>query len=400
MTAKTKRWHILVLGTAVMFFSGIIYAWSILKAPLQEEFSWSASQLALNFTLTMCMFCIGGVISGLLLSKISLKLLLGLAGIMSGIGFITASGIGAEGLGKLYLSYGILSGLGIGIGYNAIISVVNEWFPDKKGTSSGVLMMSFGASALIFGNIANYMISSPIGWRITFKILGILTGITLLLAAAFMRHPSEEDTVPRKTEETAGTKTQKNYTPKEMIRRPTFLRFFLFLVLACAVGNSTISMARDVAISVGAQTGVAALLAGVLSLCNGGGRLLAGMLFDRCGQRITMTIDGVVTIIAPVVMLIAIHSHSVAICAAGLCLTGLSYSFQPPVTSSVVSSFYGTEHFSINYSIANLMMIPTSFVATIDGVLYTVTGSYAAPFALLLVFSVISFMLNLSIRHA
>lgn len=400
MTAKTKRWHILVLGTAVMFFSGIIYAWSILKAPLQEEFSWSASQLALNFTLTMCMFCIGGVISGLLLSKISLKLLLGLAGIMSGIGFITASGIGAEGLGKLYLSYGILSGLGIGIGYNAIISVVNEWFPDKKGTSSGVLMMSFGASALIFGNIANYMISSPIGWRNTFKILGTLTGITLLLAAAFMRHPSDEDSISRKKEETAGTKTQKNYTPREMIRRPVFLRFFLFLVLACAVGNSTISMARDVAISVGAQTGVAALLAGVLSLCNGGGRLLAGMLFDRCGQRITMTIDGVVTIIAPVVMLIAIHSHSVAICAAGLCLTGLSYSFQPPVTSSVVSSFYGTEHFSINYSIANLMMIPTSFVATIDGVLYTVTGSYAAPFALLLVFSVISFMLNLSIRHA
>lgn len=400
MAVNTKRWHILVLGTAVMFFSGIIYAWSILKAPLQEEFFWSASQLALNFTLTMCMFCIGGVISGLLLSKVSLKLLLGLAGIMSGIGFITASGIGAEGLGKLYLSYGILSGLGIGIGYNAIISVVNEWFPDKKGTSSGVLMMSFGASALIFGNIANYMISSPIGWRNTFKILGILTGITLLLAAAFMRHPSEEDSIPRKKEETAGTKTQKNYTPREMIRRPVFLRFFLFLVLACAVGNSTISMARDVAISVGAQTGVAALLAGVLSLCNGGGRLLAGMLFDRCGQRITMTIDGVVTIIAPVVMLIAIHSHSVAICAAGLCLTGLSYSFQPPVTSSVVSSFYGTEHFSINYSIANLMMIPTSFVATIDGVLYTVTGSYAAPFALLLVFSVISFMLNLSIRHA
>lgn len=400
MAVKTKRWPILVLGTAVMFFSGIIYAWSILKAPLQEEFFWSASQLALNFTLTMCMFCIGGVISGLLLSKVSLKLLLGLAGIMSGIGFITASGIGAEGLGKLYLSYGILSGLGIGIGYNAIISVVNEWFPDKKGTSSGVLMMSFGASALIFGNIANYMISSPIGWRNTFKILGTLTGITLLLAAAFMRHPSDEDSISRKKEETAGTKTQKNYTPREMIRRPVFLRFFLFLVLACAVGNSTISMARDVAISVGAQTGVAALLAGVLSLCNGGGRLLAGMLFDRCGQRITMTIDGVVTIIAPVVMLIAIHSHSVAICAAGLCLTGLSYSFQPPVTSSVVSSFYGTEHFSINYSIANLMMIPTSFVATIDGVLYTVTGSYAAPFALLLVFSVISFMLNLSIRHA
>lgn len=399
METKMKRWLILVLGTAVMFFAGIIYAWSILKAPLQEEFSWSASQLALNFTLTMCMFCIGGIISGVFLSKISLKLILGAAGIMSCIGFIIASGIGADGLGKLYLSYGILSGLGIGIGYNAIISVVNEWFPDKKGTSSGILMMSFGASALILGNIANSMISSSIGWRSTFKILGVLIGITLLLAAVFMRHPAEEDQIPKKAAGTADAELQKNYTPKEMIRRPTFIRFFLFLILACAVGNSTISMARDVAISVGAKAGLAALLAGLLSLCNGGGRLLAGMLFDRYGQRMTMTIDGIVTIIAPAAMLLAISSHSVAICAAGLCITGFSYSFQPPVTSSVVSSFYGTKNFSINFSIANLMLIPASFAATIDGVLYTATGTYFAPFVLLLVFSVISFVLNLSIRH-
>ena len=144
MGTKINRWLILALGTAAMFFSGIIYAWSILKAPLQDEFSWSASQLAMNFTLTMCMFCIGGIISGILLSKISLRLLLGAAGFLSFAGFILASGIGAGGLGRLYLSYGILSGLGIGIGYNAVISVINEWFPDKKGTSSGVLMMSFG----------------------------------------------------------------------------------------------------------------------------------------------------------------------------------------------------------------------------------------------------------------
>lgn len=109
MGTKINRWLILALGTAAMFFSGIIYAWSILKAPLQDEFSWSASQLAMNFTLTMCMFCIGGIISGILLSKISLRLLLGAAGFLSFAGFILASGIGAGGLGRLYLSYGILS---------------------------------------------------------------------------------------------------------------------------------------------------------------------------------------------------------------------------------------------------------------------------------------------------
>lgn len=400
MEAKKKRWLLLALGTAAMFFAGIIYAWSILKAPLQEEFGWSASQLALNYTLTISMFCIGGIISGALLPKVNLKVLLAAAGIVACVGFIIASGTEANELGRLYLSYGVLSGLGIGVGYNAIISVVNEWFPDKKGTSSGALMMSFGASALILGNIANSMISSAMGWRNTFKILGALTGIILLLAAAFMSHPTEKDQLSKKVVKTADAELQKSYTPREMIRRPTFIRFFLFLILACAVGNSTISLARDVAVSVGAEAGLAALLAGMLSLCNGGGRLIAGMLFDRYGQRLTMTIDGIITIIAPVVMLLAISSHSVVICAVGLCLTGFSYAFQPPVTSSVIASFYGTKHFSINFSIANLMMIPASFVATIDGVLYTSTGSYFAPFALLLVFSLISFVLNLSIRHA
>lgn len=260
-------------------------------------------------------------------------------------------------------------------------------------------MMSFGASALILGNIADSMIASSMGWRATYRILGFFTGLTLLLAAVFMRHPAREDHVPGSPGTAHGKGPQKNYTPGEMVRRPAFIRFFLFLILACAVGNSTISMARDVALSVGARAGLAALLAGVLSLCNGCGRLLAGMLFDRYGQRMTMTIDGIITMAAPAVMLLAISSHSVVICAIGLCVTGLSYSFQPPVTSSVVSSFYGTEHFSLNYSIANLMMIPASFTATIGGALLTFTGSYFAPFLLLLVFSVISFGLNLSIRH-
>ncbi len=401
MNKKPVRWPILATGTIGLVFSGIIYAWSILKAPLQEEFNWNASQMAFNFTLTMCTFCIGGIISGKMLSKISLRAILLIAAVLDFAGFFISSKIDAGGLHVLYISYGGLAGLGIGIAYNAIISVVNEWFPDIKGTASGILMMSFGASALILGNAANSLIKA-VGWRNTFLTLGILTAAALSLAAVFMRHTGTENHL-----EMLDSDHKKNaqgevrsYTTAEMIRRPTFIRLFCFLVLASAVGNSTISMARDVAMSAGAEAGIAAVLAGVLSLCNGAGRLLAGALFDKAGQRATMTIDGVVTIIAPAVMLIAVALHSVPLVALGLALTGFSYSFQPPVTSSVVASFYGPKYFSINFSVANLTLIPTSFVATIGGMLFTATGSYFMPFLLLLVFALISFMLNLSIRHA
>lgn len=417
MIRNVHRGTILAVGTAVMFFAGIIYGWSILKAPLQSSFGWTAPQLALNFTLTMCMFCIGGLISGMLLPKVSLKLLLFTAGFLSSTGFWYASGCGAEHISRLYAGYGILAGLGIGIAYNAVISVVNEWYADKKGTSSGVLMMSFGASALILGNIADWLMNGALGWRACYRLLGALTGMSMLAAAVVISHPegtrnnsrasvrtdgqtSLADTAAQTRDAGIRKTSGADYTPLEMLRRPSFWRFFLFLILACAVGNSTISMARDVAVSVGAGTGLAALLAGILSLCNGVGRLIAGALFDRYGQRYTMNIDGVITIIAPLVMLAAIAGKSVVLCAAGLCLTGFSYSFQPPVTSSVVADFYGTKHFPVNYSIANLMMIPTSFAATAAGALYGSTGSYAAPFGMLLLFSIVSFFLNRSIRHA
>ena len=403
MDGKNRRLQILLVGIAVMFVIGIIYAWSILKAPLQEEFQWSASELALNFTLMMCMFCIGGMISGASLSRIPVKIILVTAGIMAWVGFYNASKINENGIAALYLTYGILAGLGIGIGYNAVISVVNEWFTDKKGTSSGALMMSFGASALVFGNMADWLIRY-IGWRSTYRVLGICCGLVLLLAAVVMKHPESikktaELQPLEKAQNSKPDKREMNYTPGEMVKRPEFFRFFVFLILACAVGNSTISMARDVAAGVGASASLASILAGALSLCNGCGRIVSGMMFDRCGQKRTMLIDGIITIIAPVIMLIAVREKSVILCGIGLCVTGLSYSFRPPVTSSVVASFYGMKHLSINYSITNLMMIPASCVATLVGVLYTKTDSFSVPFMVLIVCAVFSFFLNIGIKN-
>lgn len=403
MDGKNRRLQILLVGIAVMFVIGIIYAWSILKAPLQEEFQWSASELALNFTLMMCMFCLGGMISGASLSRIPVKIILVTAGIMAWVGFYNASKINENGIAALYLTYGILAGLGIGIGYNAVISVVNEWFTDKKGTSSGALMMSFGASALVFGNMADWLIRY-IGWRSTYRVLGICCGLVLLLAAVVMKHPESikktaELQPLEKAQNSKPDKREMNYTPGEMVKRPEFFRFFVFLILACAVGNSTISMARDVAAGVGASASLASILAGALSLCNGCGRIVSGMMFDRCGQKRTMLIDGIITIIAPVIMLIAVREKSVILCGIGLCVTGVSYSFQPPVTSSVVASFYGMKHFSINYSITNLMMIPASCVATLVGVLYTKTDSFSVPFMVLIVCAVFSFFLNIGIKN-
>ena len=140
---KTKnpismRWTYLSVGVGAMLFAGVLYAWSILKSPLATEFGWKASELAFNFTLAMTFFCIGGLLGARLSKRAGHKIALTTAGILSASGFILTSILQGSSVLMLYITYGILAGIGIGIAYNVIIATVSAWFPDKKGLCSGI----------------------------------------------------------------------------------------------------------------------------------------------------------------------------------------------------------------------------------------------------------------------
>ena len=168
------RWLYLALGVASMLFAGIIYGWSILKAPFTSI--WDPSQLALNFTITMTFFCLGGFVGAKLSKKFGILVSIIAAGVLSCAGFMLASTLDGSNIVMLYLSYGVLAGLGIGIAYNAVISTVNAWFPDKKGLCSGCLMMGFGASSLVIGNLASSIMDS-LGWQTAYMLLGGALGL-------------------------------------------------------------------------------------------------------------------------------------------------------------------------------------------------------------------------------
>jgi OFA family oxalate/formate antiporter-like MFS transporter len=139
-------------------------------------------------------------------------------------------------------------------------------------------------------------------------------------------------------------------------------------------------------------------LVGVLSVCNGLGRILTGALFDAKGRRFTMLAANVLTIAAAGVTLAAVFMSSLPLCIAGLCLVGMSYGSCPTVSSAFVSAFYGTKYFPTNFSIMNFNLIGSSLMATACGSLLTSSGGYMAPFALLLGLSVGALVLNLLIR--
>lgn len=392
----------LVIGVIAMLFAGIIYAWSILKAPFASEFGWGASALALNFTLTMCFFCLGGLVGSFLSKRIGFKVSIILAGVLGALGFILTASLPGTSTVMLYISYGVLAGLGIGIAYNVVISTVSAWFPDKKGFCSGCLMMGFGASALVLGNLANALFNSALGWRTTYVILGIALGAVLVAAALLLKKPGEDVVLPQpKPAKAAGSENfeRRDYTPVQMLCRPSFWMAFLCLIFLSAVGSSVISFAKDLALSVQATESLAVTLVGVLSVCNGLGRIITGAVFDILGRRKTMLCANVLTIAAAGVTLISVFVGSLPLCIVGLCLTGMSYGSCPTVTSAFSSAFYGMKHFPTNMAIMTFNIMGGSLIATVSSTLLTRTGGYVAPFLLLLALSVVALILNLSIRR-
>jgi OFA family oxalate/formate antiporter-like MFS transporter len=227
-----------------------------------------------------------------------------------------------------------MAGLGIGIAYNVIISTVGAWFPDKKGLCSGVLMMGFGSSALVVGKLASALIDGP-GWRTAFLTVGLALAAVLLVTGVLLRKPGAEVQLPSAQKKAAAGEEDfeaEDYPTGKMLRRLSFYLAFLCIVCMSAVGNTVISFARDLALSVGAQAALATTLVGVLSVCNGLGRIAIGALFDRFGRKKTMLFANILTIVAAAVTLLAVSVGSLPVCILGLCLTGFSYGAGPTIS--------------------------------------------------------------------
>ena len=117
-----------------------------------------------------------------------------ISGLLASGGFALTSLLTGTSVALLYLAYGFLAGLGIGISYNVVVATVSAWFPDKKGLCSGCLMMGFGASALV---LASSMFEGAMGWRRTYVILGLALGAVLILTGLILKRPAANQVFPR-----------------------------------------------------------------------------------------------------------------------------------------------------------------------------------------------------------
>lgn len=378
-----KRWCYAALGLALLLFLGIIYAWSIFVPALEEEFGWSRSETALAFSLCISMFCLGGLVSGLASKRLPFRRIVAACALFLGAGFILASR--ADSLAEMYLGYSGLVGLGVGMGYNAILSNMLRWFPDKTGIVSGLMLMGFGAGALVLGPLCHRLLNSA-GWRETFFAFGIAYAV-LYLAASFLINPPPADAVfpqPRggkKTRESGG-----EVSAGQMLRRKSFYIYFAWAVIMNGIGMALIGHASSIAQELGIAAAAAAVLTGIISMANGLGRMLGGFCFDLFGRKTLMRGASVGVILYAGLLLVCLRTGDSALVTLIFIISGLCYGLGVIAHSAVIASFYGTRNYPLNFSIITMHALPGSFAGPyLAGLAHNALHSYAGlPYQALL----------------
>src|ERR1700752_3874392 len=185
----TNRWVIAIAGVFLQIALGAVYAWSVFRVPLSKRFGWSISEVTLTFTISIFVLGIAAFFGGLWLNRQGPRVVAVTGGVLYGLGVFLAS-FSAHKLWWLYLSYGLIGGIGVGFAYIVPVAVLVKWFPDRRGLITGIAVGGFGAGALIVAPLATRLIQS-VGVLNTFAYLGIAYLIVTVVSSLFMQNPTE-----------------------------------------------------------------------------------------------------------------------------------------------------------------------------------------------------------------
>jgi OFA family oxalate/formate antiporter-like MFS transporter len=293
-----NRWIIAAAGVLMQVALGAVYAWSVFRAPLVKQFGWSISEVTLTFTVSIFVLGISAFLGGLWLNRKGPRVVAITGGILYGLGVFLAS-FSANKLWWLYLSYGLIGGIGLGLSYIVPVAVLVKWFPDRRGLITGIAVGGFGAGALITAPVATRLIQS-VGVLNTFAYLGIAYLIVTVVASLFMQNPPE-GWRPEGWTPTASQTSQRaggDYTLGQALKTWQWYALWLLLFLNTFAGISIISQEAPIFQElVGVSAVVAASMVGIASIGNALGRVFWAWVSDLITRRATFFVMFVIQVL-------------------------------------------------------------------------------------------------------
>ena len=313
----SKRWLIAIMGTCLQICLGTAYAWSFFQLPLSSAFGWSQSLTAWAFCLAICFLGLSAAVGGILLPKVGPRKLAMGGGFLFALGYLTAAfALQAQSAPLLFLTYGVIGGIGLGFGYVTPVATVSKWFPDKKGLATGMVVMGFGLGALFMSKIFAPMLLNYFNFAgaadaaaqqailvKVFLALGVIFLILTLPIGSMMKNPPAgyvpAGYTPPKVS-AAASAAMDSLTAKDSILSKRFLVMWIIFFCNITAGIAIIGFQSplfqdlwskvDPTLDKMTLAAYGGTLIAVTSIFNGLGRFFWGGMSDKIGRTQTFRI--------------------------------------------------------------------------------------------------------------
>ncbi|QIL86987.1 OFA family MFS transporter (plasmid) [Vibrio sp. HDW18] len=349
MSKIDKAMRILLAGFCINLCLGILYAWSVFNKALVTDFGWSATDASSPYAIATIAFSVCLLVAGILQDRMGPRNILILGTTLTGLGMI-ASGFASSVL-MLNITFGVITGAGIGFGYACLSPSAMKWFhPSKKGMVNGLIAAGFGLAAIYLAPLTSTLITH-LGIQTSFMILGAGVLVIAVPLACTINNPPE-GYQPVEPKLKAGQQAKVASNPvnlnwKAMLKTPQFYTLWVMYALAASVGLMIIGNITNIA-SVQASLPNAVYLASILAIFNSGGRVAAGMLSDKIGGVRTLLLA---FLLQGVNMVLFATFDSEFTLIIGTAIAAVGYGTLLAVFPSITAEFYGLKNYGTNYGV-------------------------------------------------
>lgn len=395
---RFQRYTVLAAATGINFLAGLLYIWSIVSKGLTEQYGWTSKQASLPYTVATITFVIAMAAAGRLQDKKGPRICAVLSAFLIGSGLMLSS-LTTDPL-MLLLTFGVITGAGIGISSIATMPPALKWFsPQQKGLITGVVVGGIAIASVFYSPLTDYMIRR-FSVSSAFLVIGIGVLVLMLVLSRFLVNPPE-GYVPETIQSTSSKQKAPSVQPqvqstwRDMIHMPRFYVLWLMLGLSSAAGLMVIGHAAGIAkTQVGWKGGF--ILVILIAVFNALGRIAGGHLSDKLGR---ITYLRVVFLVLAANMLAFSFYTSILLLCIGAAITGFCYGSIFAVIPATTADFFGLKHFGANYGLVFTawgfggFLGPMSAAAIMDA-----SGNYHAAYYIFSALLVLAFLLSLAIR--
>ena len=294
-----NRWFIALAAIGLHISIGSVYAWSVLTRPIMADMGFTLSQTTWTFSLAILMLGLSAGFLGSFAEKIGPKKsgLLAMLFLVTGL-LGTAYALSIHNLTLLYLFYGIIGGIGLGIGYITPVSTLVKYFPNRPGFATGLAIMGFGFASLIAGPLMQYLVAQ-VGLVDTFIILGVIYLVIMGASSLYLKAPQPKHPTRTTKDKSAMYDHTHGMLANDAMKTWQFgaLWWIFFINITCGIGLLSLAspMAQE---AIGMTPAAAASLVGIIGIFNGGGRIAWSTISDYLGRSQTYILFFIIEIVA------------------------------------------------------------------------------------------------------